>query len=192
MTVTDRLHVSKTIVFIGLMGVGKTCIGRRLAQRLGLPFVDADQEIEQAAGCSISEIFARHGEQEFRSGERRVILRLLDGPVQVLSTGGGAFMDPQTRARIAERGISIWLRADIDLMLKRVSRRSDRPLLQVPDPRVKLEELMAVRYPVYALADIVLDSADGPPEVTVGRAYEALAAWLRQSGQPAAQSVAAK
>ncbi len=175
---TVPLCVPRTIVFVGLMGVGKTCIGRRLAQRLDLPFVDADREIEEAAGCSIPELFARHGETAFREGERRVILRLLDAPVQVLSTGGGAFMDPQTRARIAERGISVWLRADLDLMLRRVARRNDRPLLQVDDPRGKLQELIAERYPVYRLTDVTVDSVDGPPEVTVERTMEALAAHL--------------
>jgi shikimate kinase len=176
------LDLPKTVVLVGLMGAGKTAIGKRLAQRLGLDFIDADKEIETAADCSIAEIFARHGEQSFRDGERRVILRLLDNPVHVLSTGGGAFMDPVTRARIAERGISIWLRADLELMLKRVSRRSDRPLLQVADPRAKLQELMAQRYPIYGLADITVDSVDAPPEVTVERVHDALAAFL--DGRP--------
>jgi shikimate kinase len=179
------LRIPRTIVFVGLMGVGKTCIGRRLAQRLELPFVDADREIEEAAGCGIPEFFARHGEQAFREGERRVILRLLDNPVHVLSTGGGAFMDAQTRARIRECAISVWLRADLDLMLRRVSRRSDRPLLQVADPRAKLEELMALRYPVYEEADITVDSIDGPPDVTLERVVEALEAHLKES-DPAA------
>jgi shikimate kinase len=172
------LKLPKSVVLVGLMGAGKTAIGKRLAQRLALDFVDADKEIEAAADCSIAEIFARHGEQSFRDGERRVILRLLDNPVHVLSTGGGAFMDPVTRARITERGFSIWLRADLELMLKRVSRRSDRPLLQVADPRAKLQELMAQRYPIYGLADITVDSVDAPPEVTVERVYEALAGFL--------------
>jgi shikimate kinase len=172
------LPVTRTIVFVGLMGVGKTCIGRRLAQRLDLVFVDADKEIEEAAGCTIAEIFERHGEQYFREGERRVIMRLLEGPVQVLSTGGGAFMDPQTRAVIRQRGISVWLRADLDLMLKRVSRRSDRPLLRVADPRARLQELMAMRYPIYAEADVTVDSIDGPPDVTLERVIAALAEHL--------------
>jgi shikimate kinase len=177
---TTSLKLPKTAVLVGLMGAGKTAIGKRLAQRLALDFVDADKEIETAADCSIAEIFARHGEQSFRDGERRVILRLLDNPVHVLSTGGGAFMDPETRARIRDRGISIWLRADLDLMLKRVSRRSDRPLLQVADPKAKLQELMAQRYPVYAQADLTVDSVDAPPEVTVERVYDALVAFLRK------------
>ena len=176
MTANPKLPpITRTIVFVGLMGVGKTCIGRRLAQRLALPFVDADRAIEEAAGCSIPEIFERHGEQYFREGERRVILRLLDDPAHVLSTGGGAFMDPQTRARIRDSAISIWLRADLDLMLKRVSRRNDRPLLRVADPRAKLQELMTARYPVYAEADITVDSVDGPPDVTLERVLTALA-----------------
>jgi len=181
------LQTPRTIVFVGLMGVGKTCIGRRLAQRLGLPFTDADKEIEEAAGCSIAEIFERHGEQYFREGERRVILRLLEGPVQVLSTGGGAFMDPQTRAAIAARAISVWLRADLDLMLRRVSRRNDRPLLRVADPRAKLQELMTARYPVYAAADITVDSVDGPPDMTLERVVAALSAHLaaRTASDPA-------
>jgi shikimate kinase len=175
------LRVAKTVVFVGLMGVGKTCIGRRLAHRLDLPFVDADREIEEAAGCSIPDIFERHGEKYFREGERRVILRLLDNPPHVLSTGGGAILDPQTRARIHEHAISIWLRADLDLMMKRVSRRNDRPLLQVADPRARLQELMAERYPLYGEADITVDSVDGPPEVTLERTMAALAAHVRRA-----------
>ena len=174
---TDSMP-TKTIVLVGLMGAGKSCIGKRLAQRLGLTFVDADHEVERAAGCSIAEIFARHGEANFRDGERRVIARLLDNPIHVLATGGGAFMDPRTRALIRERAISIWLRADLDLLMRRVSRRNDRPLLQVAEPRQKLAELMALRYPVYAEADIAVDSADGPPDVTLERVIEALDSFL--------------
>ena len=169
---------AKTIVLVGLMGAGKSCIGKRLAHRLGLTFVDADHEVERAAGCSIAEIFARHGEANFRDGERRVIARLLDNPVHVLATGGGAFMDPRTRALIGQRAISIWLRADLDLLLRRVARRNDRPLLQVAEPRQKLAELMTQRHPVYAEADIAVDSADGPPDVTLERVVEALESFL--------------
>ena len=169
---------AKTIVLVGLMGAGKSCIGKRLAHRLGLAFVDADQEVERAAGCSIAEIFARHGEANFRDGERRVIARLLDNPVHVLATGGGAFMDPRTRALIGERAISIWLRADLDLLLRRVARRNDRPLLQVAEPRQTLAELMTQRHPIYAEADIAVDSADGPPDVTLERVVEALESFL--------------
>ncbi len=180
---THAPRVAKTVVFVGLMGVGKTCIGRRLAHRLGVPFADADREIEEAAGCTIADIFERHGETSFREGERRVILRLLDNPPHVLSTGGGAFMDAQTRMRIRERAISVWLRADLDLMLQRVARRNDRPLLRVADPGAKLRELMGARYPVYAEADITVDSVDGPPEVTLERVMAALADHVGRDGR---------
>ncbi|HTY65952.1 MAG TPA: shikimate kinase [Alphaproteobacteria bacterium] len=156
------------------MGAGKSSIGRRLAQRLDLPFVDADKEIELAAGCTIEEIFERFGEAAFRDGERRVILRLLDQPPHVLATGGGAFMDPVVRARVREVGISLWLHADIELLLKRVSRRTNRPLLKAGDPRAVLERLIGQRYPVYAEADIRIDSADAPPELTVQKAVDEL------------------
>jgi len=149
------------------MGAGKSSVGRRLALRLGLPFTDADTEVEAAAGCTIEEIFERHGEQYFRDGERRVIARLLSGPRQVLATGGGAYMDPETRARIRERGVSIWLKAELDVLLKRVKRRKDRPLLKTADPGETLKRLMDIRYPVYAEADIVVESLDGPHEVVV-------------------------
>lgn len=167
-------RITRPIVLVGLMGAGKSCIGKRLATHLGLPFVDADREIEAAAGCSIPDIFTRHGEKAFRDGERRVIQRLLGNPVHILATGGGAFVDPTTRALVKERGLSIWIRADLDLLLKRVSRRNDRPLLQNVDPRAKLAELIELRHPYYAEADITVDSADGPPEVTLGRVMEAL------------------
>jgi shikimate kinase len=174
----------RTIVLVGLMGAGKSCIGKKLAQHFGMPFVDADREIEQAAGCSISDIFEVHGEQAFRDGERRVIARLLGNPPHVLATGGGAFMDPQTRKLIKERSISIWLRAELDQLLKRVGRRNDRPLLKNVDQRAKLAELIDIRYPVYAEADLAVDSADGPPEMTLDRVLDALDAYLNppQSG----------
>jgi len=173
--------VEKTIVLIGMMGAGKTCIGRKLAERLGLPFVDADQEIAEAAGCSIPDIFALHGEAAFREGEARVISRLLDDPVHVLATGGGAFMNEKTRAKIRERAISIWLRADIDLLMRRVTRRNNRPLLQKGEPRAVLEELMAEREPVYAHADIVVDSMDGPRDAMLNKVVEALVEYLARS-----------
>jgi shikimate kinase len=166
---------SRTIALVGLMGVGKTSIGRRLAQRLGLPFVDADAEIEAAADCTIEEIFERHGEAAFRDGERRVIARLLGEPPHVLATGGGAFMDQATRALMSERAVTVWLRADLELMLARVARRNNRPLLKAGEPRAVLEQLIAARYPVYAEADITVDSIDGPPEATVERVLAALA-----------------
>lgn len=174
----SALRPERTIVLVGLMGAGKSYIGKRLARRLGLPFVDADQEIEAAAGCTIEEIFERHGEPAFRDGERRVIARLLDQPVHVLATGGGAFMDPRTRTKVRERGISVWLRADLELVLRRVARRDVRPLLKQGDRRAVLERLMAERHPVYAEADIVVDSVDVPPEATVDRVIEALSRYL--------------
>jgi len=158
---------ARPIVLVGLMGAGKSSIGRRLAARLNMPFVDADDEIEKAANLSISEIFERHGEAAFRDGERRVIARLLGGPLGVLATGGGAFMDPQTRALIRERGLSIWLKAEIETLLKRVARRSHRPLLKQGDPRAVLEKLMVERYPVYAEADLAIETGDGPHDLVV-------------------------
>ncbi|HEX7776328.1 MAG TPA: shikimate kinase [Parvibaculum sp.] len=157
----------RSIVLVGLMGAGKTTVGRRLAQKLGLPFVDADAEIERAAGETIPEIFERHGEAVFRDGERRVIARLLECGTQVLATGGGAFMDETTRAKIAEYGISVWLRADLDVLMRRVVRRSNRPLLKQGDPRRVMERLIAERYPVYAGADVTVDSLEGPHEAVV-------------------------
>jgi len=174
----------RTIVLVGLMGAGKTRIGRRLAARLNLPFFDSDIEIETAAGETIEEIFANRGEQAFREGERRVIARLLARPVHVLATGGGAFMDPETRALIARSGVSLWLRADLDVLVARVSRRSNRPLLKRGDPRDILAALIDSRYPVYAEADLVIDSGEGAPEATVTRAVAALAACPRAHMPP--------
>ena len=171
---TGEITTDRTIVLVGLMGAGKSCIGRRLAARLGLPFRDADAEIERAAGCSIEDIFELHGEAAFREGENRVICRLLADAPHVLATGGGAFMNPETRAAIGERAISVWLRADLELMLKRTGRRNNRPLLKRGDPRKILSDLMDQRYPVYGDADLVVDSVDGPPEVTVERVLAAL------------------
>ena len=147
-----------------------------------MPFVDADIEIEAAAGCTIEEFFERFGEAEFRAGERRVIQRLLDGAPHVLATGGGAFMDPQTRALMHEKATTIWLRADLNVLFERVSRRSNRPLLKNADPRGTLERLMALRYPVYAEADIVVDSRDAPADRTAEDVHAAL---LRHLGMPA-------
>lgn len=173
--VPDAPPFDRTIVLVGMMGAGKTTIGRRLAARLELPFVDADAEIEAAAGCSIEDFFACHGEARFRDGEHRVIMRLLDRPVHVLATGGGAFMDPRTRARIGERGISIWLRADVDLLLRRVGKRPTRPLLKAADPRGVLERLLAERSPIYAEADLVVDSVEAPHDAVVDAILTALA-----------------
>ncbi|HEY3918319.1 MAG TPA: shikimate kinase [Stellaceae bacterium] len=177
-----------TVALVGLMGAGKSSIGRRLGQVLGLPFTDADAEIEAAAGASIEEIFARDGEATFRNGERRVIARLLDGPPQVLATGGGAFMDPSTRALLRQRAISIWLRADLETLLTRVARRGNRPLLKTGDPRAVLTRLMAERYPIYAEADITVDTVDGPPEATLTKAIEGLQQHLRATAQAGAGS----
>jgi len=166
---------ARTVVLVGLMGAGKTKIGRRIAARLDLPFFDSDEEIEAAAGETIEEIFRNRGEAVFRDGERRVIARLLQGSVHVLATGGGAFMDAQTRRIIARRGVSVWLRADLDVLFARVSRRTNRPLLKAPDPRAVLAELIERRHPIYTEADITIDSGDGPPDVTAARAIAALA-----------------
>jgi shikimate kinase len=165
----------RTIVLVGLMGAGKTKIGRRLAARLNLPFFDSDTEIEAAAGETIEEIFRNRGEAVFRDGEHRVIARLLGQPVHVLATGGGAFMDPATRALIIRRGVSVWLRADLDVLLARVARRNNRPLLQRQDPRTVLAALIERRHPIYAEADVTIDSGEGPLELTTTRVIAALA-----------------
>ncbi len=153
-----RMLGNRSIVLVGMMGAGKSSIGRRLAARLGIPFIDADAEIESAAGMTIPEIFDKHGEPYFRAGEARVIARLLDNGPQVLATGGGSLMDAQTRALIGEKGVSIWLKADIDVLLKRTKRRNDRPLAE------KIRDLLPIREPLYAQADIVVQSRDEPHE----------------------------
>jgi len=178
MTGSPVFPLPRTVALVGLMGAGKSSIGRRLAQRLKVPFVDADSEIEVAAGATVEEIFERHGEAAFREGERRVIARLLEGPVHVLATGGGAFMDAATRAVLRERAISIWLRADLELLAGRVLRRNNRPLLKGQDPRIVLAQLMAERYPVYAEADITVDTIEGPPEATLDAVIATLASHL--------------
>lgn len=166
----------RTLVLVGLMGAGKSTIGRRLAAAMGWEFCDSDDEIEKAAGMSISEIFAEYGEAEFRALERRVIARLLDGPPHVLATGGGAFMNDETRALIKERALSVWLRAELPILVERVSRRNTRPLLLNADPEEVLSRLMDERYPVYAEADITVESNDSPHEETVRQVLDALAA----------------
>ena len=165
------------------MGVGKTTVGRRLARALGLPFKDADAEIEVAAGRSVTDIFAERGEAEFRSGERRVIRRLLDGPPMVLATGGGAFMNGETRRVIRARAVSVWLRADLDVLVRRVRRRDTRPLLREADPRAILERLAQERYPVYAEADLTVDTNEAPHDAAVAAILDALRA--RPEGGPA-------
>ncbi len=174
----------RTIVLVGLMGAGKTKIGRRLAARLNLPFFDSDNEIEAAAGETIEEIFRHRGESVFRDGERRVIARLLTRPVHVMATGGGAFIDPATRGAILRRGVSVWLRADLDVLLARVARRNNRPLLQERDPRAVLAELIDRRHPIYAEADLVIDSGEGPAEQTATRVIAALAGCARALQAP--------
>lgn len=174
---TTGSAAGRTVVLVGLMGAGKTSIGRRLAASLGVPFVDADSEIEAAAGESISDIFARHGEQSFRDGERRVIARLLERPPHVLATGGGVFLDADTRARIHTVGTSVWLRADIETLVRRLERnRTQRPLLAAVDLREKVEKLMHERYPIYADADIVIDTGEGPHDPVVEAIITALRA----------------
>jgi shikimate kinase len=164
----------RNVVLVGMMGAGKSSIGKRLADKLGATFVDADSEIEAAAGKTVPEIFAEHGEDYFREGEKRVIARILEHSGQVLATGGGAFISPETRARIAERAISVWLKADIDVLMARVRKRSNRPLLKTADPEATMRALMEVRYPIYALADITVQSRDVAHEVIVGEIIEAL------------------
>jgi shikimate kinase len=164
----------RTVVLVGLMGAGKTCIGRELSRRLGVDFIDADAEIEAAANCSIEDIFRLYGEKAFRDGERRVIARLLGNPAHVLATGGGAYMDCETRARIRDRAVAVWLRADLDLLVNRVGRRANRPLLKDGDPREILQRLIDERHPVYAEADIVVDSGREAPEITVERVLAAI------------------
>lgn len=168
----------RSIVLVGMMGVGKSTIGRRLAARLRLPFVDADTEIETAAGMTIPEIFEQHGEQQFRDGEVRVIARLLDGGPRVVATGGGAFMREETRRRIAARAVSIWLKADSDIIMRRVRRRADRPLLQTADPEATVNRLLSEREPIYRSADLTISSRDIPHERIVEECVEALHAHL--------------
>jgi shikimate kinase len=151
----------RSIVLVGMMGAGKSSIGRRLASRLGIPFIDADTEIESAAGMTIPEIFEKHGEPYFRAGEARVIARLLENGPQVLATGGGSVMDAQTRALIGEKGVSIWLKADIDVLLKRTKRRNDRPLVE------KIRDLLPLREPLYAQSDIIIQSRDEPHDTII-------------------------
>jgi shikimate kinase len=169
----------RPIVIVGMMGSGKTTVGRRLASRLGMGFVDSDAEIETAAAMSIPEIFAAHGEDEFRAGEARVIARLLREHSGVIATGGGAFINPETRATIAQTAVSVWLKADFELLFARVSKRSNRPLLQTPDPRGALQKLIDLRYPLYALADLTVTSRDVPHDAVVDDIVAALAAHLQ-------------
>ena len=172
----EGIAPGRTVALVGLMGAGKTTIGRRLAHALALPFADADEAIVAAAGRSIEDIFAERGECEFRRGERQVIARLLDGEPHVLATGGGAFIDPRTRELMKERAISIWLKAPLDVLMKRVTKRDHRPLLKEADPRAVMQRLMDERYPIYAEADIVIDSNAGQHDVVVESVLKALEA----------------
>ncbi|TMJ49660.1 MAG: shikimate kinase [Alphaproteobacteria bacterium] len=174
---------TRLIVLVGMMGAGKSTIGRRLAARLGLPFLDADSEIEAAAGMSIPDIFEAHGEPQFRDGEARVIARLLESGPAVLATGGGAFMREETRNRVGAKAISIWLKADADIIMRRVRRRADRPLLQTPDPEATLGRLISEREPVYQRADLTIWSRDVPHEKIVDECVDALHARLRANAE---------
>lgn len=180
--IVDGLGI-RSVVLVGLMGAGKTTVGRRLAVALALPFVDADTAIEDAAGMTVGEVFERHGEDHFRDGERKVIARLLKEGPQVLSTGGGAYMDEQTRARLVETGVTVWLRADLDLLVERTARRNTRPLLR-DDPRGTLQRLIEKRHSTYGLADITVDSRDVPHEVMVFDILARLSAHLSAGARP--------
>ncbi len=171
----------RSIVMVGLMGCGKSAVGRRLANRLGLPFVDADEEIERAADKTISEIFADDGEEFFRDRERMVIDRLLSQGPQVLATGGGAFMNEATRKRVSEVGISVWLKAELHVLMRRVGRRDTRPLLKKSNPTNVMRRLIKERYPVYELADLTVESRDGPHEDVVSEVIRQLNALLTKS-----------
>jgi shikimate kinase len=179
----------RSIVLVGMMGVGKSSVGRRLAARLAIPFVDADAEIEKAAGMSIADIFARHGEAYFRGGEARVIARLLESGPQVLATGGGAFMNADTRALIERKGVSIWLHAEVDVLLRRTGkRRNERPLLQTADPAETLRELLAEREPTYALADLTVQSREVAHDAIVSDILTALDTFLKDAALPQAKA----
>jgi shikimate kinase len=177
---------TRLIVLVGMMGAGKSTIGRRLAARLGVPFLDADSEIEAAAGMSIPDIFEAHGEPDFRDGEARVIARLLESGPAVLATGGGAFMREETRSRVGAKAVSIWLKADADIIMRRVRRRADRPLLQTPDPEATVGRLISEREPVYQHADLTIWSRDVPHEKIVDECIDALHARLSGNAEAAA------
>jgi shikimate kinase len=173
-----RLLGDRPIVLVGMMGAGKTTVGRRLASRLGRHFIDSDEEVEKAAGMTIEDIFAAHGEADFRAGEVRVIARLLREPGIVLGTGGGAFVNPETRALVKQDAVSVWIKADFDLLFARVSRRSNRPLLKTANPRETLKKLIDARYPIYAEADITVVSRDVPQDQVATEVIDTLLAHL--------------
>ena len=170
-------YANRTIALVGLMGAGKSTVGRRLAESLGRDFCDSDDEIEKAAGLSIADIFTLHGEPEFRRGEKRVLERLLENPPHVLATGGGAYLHPDTRALMRKRAITVWLNADLETLWERVNKRNHRPLLQDPDARGILTRLLEERTPIYSEADLVIDSLDGPHAITVNKIIAALKGW---------------
>ena len=178
-TLGQRLGV-RSIVFVGLMGAGKTVIGRRVAEILGLPFIDSDHEIEDVSRMTVADLFSVYGETEFRALERRVIARLLKTGPRVVSTGGGAFVNPATRRSVARRGISVWLKADLPTLVERVGRKTTRPLLNNNDPEKVLSRLMDERYPLYALADTVVNSRNEPKEVIAGEVITALKTYLEE------------
>lgn len=177
------LLAGRPIVLVGMMGAGKTTVGRRLAARLGRHFVDSDEEIEKAAGMSIEDIFSTHGEADFRAGEVRVIARLLRDHDLVLGTGGGAFIHPETRALVKATAVSVWIKADFELLFDRVSRRSHRPLLKTADPRETLRRLIEARYPIYGEADVTIVSTDVPQDAVAGDIIDALIAFLGKQQQ---------
>jgi shikimate kinase len=176
---------SRSVVFVGLMGAGKTAIGRRVAAELGLRFLDSDHEIETASRMTIPELFEHYGEAEFRSLEQRVIGRILESGPQVLATGGGAYMNPLTRAAIGAYGVSVWLKAEIDILMERVAKKQNRPLLKTADPRATMERLMAERYPVYATADVTVPTREERKEVIAAEVIEALGRHLTATEQAA-------
>lgn len=180
--IIERLN-GRSIIFVGLMGAGKTAIGRKVAAELGLPFIDSDHEIEAVSRTTVPDLFALYGEPEFRALEQRVILRLLESGSQVLSTGGGAFINDTTRAAIKSNGVSVWLKADIDVLMERVSKKKNRPLLQDPDPRGVMQKLIDQRYPVYAEAHLTVETRDDHKDVIAKEVVEALHSHL--SGEPA-------
>jgi len=175
------LTIDRTIALIGLMGVGKSTVGRRLARRLGLPFADGDTEIEEAAGMTVSDIFSLYGEEEFRAGEARVMKRLVEGPPMVLATGGGAVMNPETRALLKAKALTVWMRADLQVVAERVRRRDTRPLLRGRDPLETLKRMAGVRYPIYAFADVTVEVGTGAHSQAVDAIVGAIADY--QSGK---------
>jgi len=166
--------LKKTVVLVGIMGAGKTTVGKILADQIGIQFFDADQEIERAAGCTITDIFERYGEEEFRRGEERVISRILDGDPCVLATGGGAFMSQTTRLLIKKTGTSVWLRVSFEVLAKRLEKRNNRPLLQTDDPTQTLKALIKKRYPIYNYADLLVDAGDERVDITVSKVVDCL------------------